>query len=55
MFDGNSHKFGISTLGFLNDEYEEIFKKLLAHYLIYGENDDDFLELGRKCYHIEIL
>lgn len=55
MFDGNSHKFGLSTIGYLNDFYEEIFKKLLEHYLIHGESDDDFLELGRKCYYMEIL
>ncbi|MBE1426127.1 hypothetical protein H4684_002788 [Desulfomicrobium macestii] len=55
MFDGNAHKFGLSTLGYLNDEYEEIFHILFNHYLIHGESDDDFLELGRQCYHIEIL
>lgn len=55
MFDGEIHKFGLSTIGFLDDYSEEIFKKLLEHYLIHGENDEDFLELGRKCYYIEIL
>jgi len=55
MFDGEIHKFGLSTIGFLDDYYEEIFKKLLEHYLIHGENDEDFLKLGKKCYYIEIL
>ena len=26
MFDGEIHKFGLSTIGFLDDYYEEIFK-----------------------------
>lgn len=55
MYDGEIHKFGLSTIGFLNDFYEEIFKKMLDYYLIHGENDDDFLDLGKKCYYIEIL
>jgi hypothetical protein len=55
MYDGDIHKFGLSTICFLDDYSEEIFKKLLEHYLIHGENDEDFLELGRKCYYMEIL
>lgn len=51
MWCGRS--FSLSKLGYLDEEHLEIFKELLNHYMTYGENDDDFLEIGRECKEME--
>lgn len=53
MWDGKIHPFDISSVGFLDDNFESIFKQLLAHYLIHGENDDDFMSVARECWDLK--
>jgi hypothetical protein len=45
--------FGLSKIGWLDEDHLPIFFELLNHYSVYGENDDDFMAVALECKEIE--